>query len=265
MRFWKYHGLGNDYLVVEAERELSSAEIRRICHRNFGVGSDGILLQTNPSSGGDFGLRILNPDGSEAEKSGNGLRIFSRYLFDIGAVEHRPFTIDTLGGQAEATVDVKAEAITVSMGQARLVERDVALTVDNRTLAGQQVDIGNPHFVLFQDAVSPAETLLLGPLLEAHAHFPARTNVQFARIINRQCLQLEIWERGAGYTLASGSSSCAAAAAAFWLGHCDACVTVQMPGGNLAIAIDERDGVTLTGPVVKVMEGVISAEMLHSA
>ncbi len=262
MQCWKYHGLGNDYLIVDAPEGLSSDQIAAICQRHFGVGADGVLLRELSVVGTDFAVRIFNPNGGEAEKSGNGLRIFARYLFDVGLVGTQPFTIATLGGVVTAQVAADGARVVVEMGRAVSEGRDVVIVAGDRTFTTQLVNMGNPHCVIFLPQISAELAYHYGPLLETDPYFPNCTNVQFAQVVDHNTLRIEIWERGAGYTLASGSSSCAAAAAAHWLGLCSADVTVHMPGGTLAVAIADDDMVTLTGPVVKVMDGVISAEIL---
>lgn len=277
MRFWKYHGLGNDYIVLDAREvggELTAQQIRRVCHRNYGVGSDGILLGPLPAKECDFGLRIFNPDGSEAEKSGNGLRIFSRWLRDTGLAQKAEFTIMTAGGKARARVHEDGRTVTVDMGRvsfdsARIPvagpRREVLreeMRVGGQTLTYCAATVGNPHCVVLREAASAEEARTLGPLIETEARFPNRTNVQFMQALDRANIRIEIWERGAGYTLASGSSASAAAAVAHRLGLCDPDVTVHMPGGRLAISIGPDFSVTMTGPVTKVAEGTISDEAL---
>jgi diaminopimelate epimerase len=278
MRFHKYHGLGNDYLVLdprEVLRELSPHEIRLVCHRNYGVGSDGVLWGPTKADGADFGLRIWNPDASEAEKSGNGLRIFSRYLFDQGMVKTDPFSIMTLGGTVRSQVLAGGALVRVEMGHVsfdatkipvvgppREVLRE-RLVVGGRELEYCAATIGNPHCVVLKDDVSPGLARTYGPLIENEPRFPNRTNVQFMQVLDRKSIRIEIWERGAGYTLASGSSSSAAAAVAHRLGLCDADVTVHMPGGKLDIAIDRDYFVEMTGPVTRVADGRIDSEALR--
>ncbi|MGL4231299.1 MAG: diaminopimelate epimerase [Casimicrobium sp.] len=283
MQFFKYHALGNDYLVIDARHhssELTSKQVERICHRNYGVGSDGILWGPLPAMGdAPFALRIFNPDGGEAQKSGNGLRIFCRYLFDHGLVSNDPFHVHTKGGVVRAQVHGRGESVTVEMGRvsfgsekipvtgpAREVIRET-LAVGGKRLTITCATIGNPHCIveLPSDGSIPhsAETAhALGPLIERHAQFPERTNVQFLRVIDRNNIAIEIWERGAGYTLASGSSSSAAAAAAHRLGLVDREVTVHMPGGTIGIRIDEHFAVTMTGAVTRVADGIIYDEAL---
>jgi diaminopimelate epimerase len=252
--FVKSHGLGNDYFVLDGSRisfGLTPAAIRLLCDRNYGIGSDGILLLV-PSARADFGLRILNPDGSEAEKSGNGLRIFAKYLYEHGHTDKKEFKIDTPGGVVTAELEVRdgrVPFVTVEMGTATFDSRLIPVTGDEREVVNEEmriegevlrftaVSVGNPHCVVFTEKLDEGYTKLLGPLIETAALFPNRTNVQFARVLSRDAVEIMIWERGAGYTLASGSSSCAVAAACVKNGFTDSIVTVSMPGGELGIEI----------------------------
>lgn len=262
MNYSKYHALGNDYLVLDPKdaSELPSEDaIVRICHRNFGLGSDGILYGPLQTDKADFGLRIMNPDGSEAEKSGNGLRIFARYLYDTGAVKNEHFTVETLGGKVTCQIADGADSITVDMGQVQFCGTEQSdpnigqsLTFNGKTQTVYIADIGNPHCVLVQDEISAKQAHEDGALIELHASFPNRTNVQFLKVIDRNNIQIEIWERGAGYTLASGSSSSAAAAVAHRIGLCDRDITVHMPGGKIAIQIDDGFAIRMTGPATRV-------------
>src|SRR6516162_6645204 len=268
--FAKYHALGNDYIVIHPKdlpAPLTTEQVKTICHRNFGVGSDGILLGPLPSKKAPFGLRIFNPDGSEAEKSGNGLRIFSRYLFDKKLVGKDEFAIETPGGVVKATVMERGKVVRVEMGKVSFWSDEIPVEGPRREvineaihLRGQKFNfcaatVGNPHCVLPMSKISPEIAKHMGPLLETHLRFPNRTNVQFMRVMDRNNIQIEIWERGAGYTLASGSSSSAAASVAHKLGLCDANITVHMPGGTLAIEIGKDFDILMTGPVTKVAEG----------
>ena len=278
MHFAKYHALGNDYIVInpaDLPGTPSVSQIRLICHRNYGIGSDGILLGPLDAKEADFGLRIFNPDGSEAEKSGNGLRIFSRYLWDKGLVRETPFTILTLGGTVTSRVHQGGGSVTVEMGEVSFDStripvlgppREVlneTIVVAGKELTFSAATVGNPHCVILRDAVSRDEAMRYGPLIETDARFPNRTNVQFMKVLDRTTIQIEIWERGAGYTLASGSSGSASAAVARKLGLCDPEITVHMPGGAIQITISEQFSIVMTGPVAKVAEGTISPEMFN--
>ena len=280
MKFFKYHALGNDYLVIDPvdhAQEFTPAEIVRICHRNFGIGSDGILWGPLPAKDAtQFALRIFNPDGSEAQKSGNGLRIFCRYLFDQGKVGNAPFKVHTRGGVVQATVHGQGESVTVEMGSVSFdslripvagAQRDVVretLTAGGETLTFTSATIGNPHCVIERPDTTSADVHRLGPLIENHALFPERTNVQFLTVRDRSNIAIEIWERGAGYTLASGSSSSAAAAVAYRLGLVDKSVTVHMPGGAISIEIGDNYAITMTGPVTHVADGMLDKDLLEN-
>ena len=278
MRFWKYHALGNDYIVMDPTdlpAPLTTAQIKLICHRNFGVGSDGILLGPLPSTKAPFALRIFNPDGSEAEKSGNGLRIFSRYLWDRKLVDDKEFAIETAGGVVKSTVFDSGKMVRVEMGKVTFWSNEIPvagprrevinekITVGGKTLAFCSAAIGNPHCVLPMPEIDEQTTRLIGPLIEIHPNFPNRTNVQFLKVIDRANIQIQIWERGAGYTLASGSSSCAAASVAHKLGLCDNSITVHMPGGKLSIKIGKDFDILMTGGVTRVAEGTIAPEIFE--
>jgi len=278
MKFHKYQALGNDYLVVEwpASKPIDTAVVRRICDRNFGVGSDGILVG-GPIGSGKFDLRIFNPDGSEAEKSGNGLRIFARYLWDSALVQESYFTVATKGGNVACQVRDSGRNVFVEMGRASFDSSVIPVNgPPHREVIGETLDIGgehlrftaltvgNPHCVIHRDDISAALARRLGPLIETHALFPNRTNVQFVKVLASHRIQIEIWERGAGYTLASGSSSCAAAAASVKLGYCSGDVTVSMPGGTLQIGVKPDFSIDMLGPVEKVAEGTLAPELLES-
>lgn len=276
MHFTKYHALGNDYLVVDPAglpSDLAEDWVVRLCDRHRGVGADGVLLGPLPAAEG-FGLRIFNPDGSEAALSGNGLRIFAHWLWQGGQVGLAPFVVTTPARTTICRVHPGGALVTVEMGRAIFDSRAVPVTgparevleeeivVAGRALRFCAVSMGNPHCVIFTDDPTPALACQLGPLVERDSRFPDRTNVQFAQVLSRSSLRIEIWERGAGYTLASGSSSCAAAAAARRLGLCDAEVTVSMPGGSLAVAIAPDWTVTLQGPATRVCAGVVCSEVI---
>ncbi len=276
LKFYKYHALGNDYIVINPKDltfPLTPEKIKTVCHRNFGVGSDGILLGPLPSKSGLFGLRIFNPDGSEAEKSGNGLRIFSYYLWEMGLVGEEPFTIQTVGGVVRIVVQDAGKIIQVEMGRVSFWSDDIPVVGDRREIMEESIcvddkifsfcaaTIGNPHCVILLSEVTAAIAKQYGPKLEVHPLFPNRTNVQFMKVLNRNMIQIEIWERGAGYTLASGSSSSAAAAVAHKLGLCDSCITVQMPGGLIYIQIYDTWMISMTGSVTKVAEGKLSEKL----
>jgi diaminopimelate epimerase len=279
LAFTKYHALGNDYLVIDPKNVPSAftpQQIKTICHRNFGIGSDGILQGPLPSKKADFGLRIFNPDGSEAEKSGNGLRIFSRYLWDKKLVTSEEFSVETLGGIVKATVMQRGKIVRVEMGKVSFWSDEIPVAGPRREVINEPIHlrgerfnfcaatIGNPHCVLPLQKISAEQAKQIGPLLETHARFPKRTNVQFMKVLDRNNIEIEIWERGAGYTLASGSSSSAAAAVAHKLGLVDKNVGVHMPGGKIEIEIGDDFSIRMTGGVTKVGEGTLAKEMFET-
>ncbi len=283
--FFKGHGLGNDYIVIdpsELEVRLTPANIRAICDRNWGLGSDGILT-LEKSKKADFGLRIFNPDGSEAEKSGNGLRIFARYLHATGRTRRKTFTVETRGGLVKVDLHVDrrgdASAATVEMGQATFQPKALpcTLAVDELiqrpiTAAGQRViftgvSVGNPHCVVFKprgQKWTREDLLRLGPELENHPIFPRRANVQLAVPTGPHELFILIWERGAGETQASGSSACAVASAAVRLGLVKSPAVVKARGGTLHIDVAPDFNLTMKGPVAEVARGTFSPSFLRT-
>jgi diaminopimelate epimerase len=283
--FFRGHGLGNDYLVMDPKNlsfSLTASRITSICNRHWGLGSDGILALV-PSKIADFGLRIFNPDGSEAEKSGNGLRIFARYLHATGKTKKQQFTVETKGGLVTITLHLDrygdTSSVTVEMGQATFHPASLPCTLtinelinqpivaDGQSLTFTGVSVGNPHCVVFKRAGqswSREDLLKLGPILENHAYFPNRTNVQLAVPTGPKELFILIWERGAGETQASGSSSCAAASAAVRLGLVKSPVRVKMPGGQLNIEVAQDFSLTMKGPVAEVARGSLSPSFVRS-
>ena len=281
MEFLKYHCLGNDYLVLISEPFdskkllLKPNLVQRICNRNFGIGADGILVSGKNNKVDFFSLHIYNPDGSIAEKSGNGLRIFARSLWDRQIVDNEVFQIETLGGLVKAKVNDLGKTVTVEMGEVSFLnhkipmkgeEREVLneiLEINDEKLTICAANIGNPHCIILNREISAAETKRIGPMIEKHPFFPNRTNVQFLEVINRNKIRIEIWERGAGYTLASGSSSCAAASVAHRLGFCDEEIVVLMPGGEIEIKIRDNYNITMKGPVTRISKITLDLECLE--
>lgn len=276
VHFSKYHGLGNDYLVIDPEIHdvnLTPDAIRLICDRHFGIGADGILY--GPLKGGENPrVRIVNPDGSEAEKSGNGLRIFARYLYEKKYVDAESFSIEVSGGTVEAHIeDHRASRIRVKMGAISFLSTEIPVKGKERQVVNEELEIngaqyrvtclsiGNPHCVIVMEDVSEEKARELGPHVENHEMFPNRINMQLLKVIDRATIEIRIWERGAGYTLASGSSACAAAGAARKLGLVDDRITVIMPGGSLLVEIGENEQIYMTGPVERVFEGRLHPDL----
>jgi len=279
--FVKMHGLGNEYIVLESSNidfQLTEQAIRRLCNIHFGIGSDGIVMKV-PSSKADFGFRVYNPDGSEAEKSGNGLRIFCKYLYDYGYAKTRQFSVETMTDIVYAEIVEeelgKAKLIRVDMGKAIFSSRDIPVSSDQKEFIGQKimagdkefevncVSVGNPHCVVIKKDLDENEIRTYGPLLENHSLFPNRINVQFAKVLSDHDAQILIWERGAGFTLASGSSSCAASCVLVKRGLIKGDLTMHMPGGTLKIQIDKNWNIRTTGEVREIARGILGGELLE--
>jgi len=278
--FVKSHALGNDYIVLDGSHlsfPLTPDAVRTICDYHFGIGSDGILLVV-PGERADFGVRIFNPDGGEAEKSGNGIRILAKFLWDHGYAPRPEFTIATLGGLVRARLDLdgdRVRMITADMGRATFVSEEIPVTGPRREVVGEPlevdgerlivtcVSVGNPHCVILTDTLDEARVKRLGPKVEHHPSFPKRINVQFAKVLNRDRVSIMIWERGAGWTLASGTSSCGVVSACVKNGLTDRRVTVESPGGELSVAVTASWDLTLTGPVSEIGRGTLSADLVE--
>jgi diaminopimelate epimerase len=263
MQFFRYHAIGNDYIVIREEDvggAMTPALARRICHRNYGVGSDGILLHLRDAPG-RFSLRIFNPDwlrvGKERQRSADLRPV------PVGPQARKRRTVcrSYAGRRVTCRVVDDGRVVTVDMGTLTFDSARIPVAGPRRevlrerlTIAGAEFEyscasIGNPHCVLLRDALSEDETRAIGPLVEVEPRFPNRTNVQFMQVLDRRNIAIQIWERGAGFTLASGSSSSAEPLVSRTrLGLCDADNTVHMPGGTIRIEIDPRFAVRMTGP-----------------
>lgn len=279
LRFEKYNGLGNDYLVYDCNKnskKLNTDAIKLICNRNFGLGSDGILIGPIIKNN-KISVKIVNPDGSIAEKSGNGVRIFAKYLKDAGYVKENEFNLNTLGGLVKVKyLNNKGTLMTVSMGKLSFDSNDVGTintpqkTVNIPLILGDKsykctcVSIGNPHCVIPMKEISKEKVCEIGRFSETAKYFPNRINTQIVKVIDRNNISIEIFERGAGYTLASGSSSCAAAGAVYKLGLVDNDITVHMPGGSLKIQIEKDMNVFMTGTVSYVGTMILSNEFFNN-
>jgi diaminopimelate epimerase len=272
----KYHGLGNDYLIFDPnknELELTSENIRLICNRNFGVGSDGLLV--GPVLGQEkLEVKILNPDGSEAELSGNGVRIFGKYLKDAGYVQKNRFVVNTLSGQQTIQyLNESGTKIKVSMGKLSFYSDEIPVTGPRREVLNETmmfgsipyrvtcVSTGNPHCVIWLNDISKELACRIGQHSEAAGCFPEKINTELLKVVDRTNIEIEIYERGAGYTLASGTSGCAAAGAAYRMGLTDSKMYVHMPGGVLEVEIEEDGGVLMTGEVGYVGRFTLSHEL----
>jgi len=271
-KFSKYHGLGNSYIVIEPDNDFSviqESEIIRICNPDYGIGSDGILFGPFREYN-SISFKILNPDGSEAEKSGNGIRIFAKYLVDQGYIEGDVFQLFTKGGKVNIElVNPDATMIKVQMGKVSFKSKDIPVSGNEREVVNEVIDvngtnytitsltIGNPHCVILVDKATEELARKIGSFIENHPLFPNRVNLQLLEVIDKSNINIQIWERGAGYTMASGSSSCAAASAAYKLGLVNPGMNVHMPGGEISINISENWEVEMTGPVEFICNGNI--------
>ncbi len=272
LKFTKMHGLGNDFIVIDAIRQdvtLNAEQIRFLADRHFGVGCDQVLLVEPPQSkDAEFRYRIFNNDGGEVEQCGNGARCFARFVREQGLSDEDSVVVETQAGLIQLTTEADGQ-ITVNMGVPRFEPRDLPFTAERAAMSyalevdGQQVDIGavsmgNPHAVIVVDDVQTAPVLTMGPLIERHARFPNRVNVGFMRIVNDQHIQLRVFERGAGETLACGTGACAAVVVGRKRGVLAQRVQVELRGGSLNIAWRGGDDpVLMTGPAATVFAGEI--------
>ncbi len=286
MRFAKMHGLGNDYIYIDAiNQDISGYSLadlaRAVSDRHFGVGSDGLILIC-PSERADFRMRIFNADGSEAEMCGNGIRCFAKYVFDHGLTDKTSLAVETGAGIIHIELEVqggRAVAARVDMGRPRLTAAEVpfdwdppdqpAVEVPLEVPGGPKltvtvVSMGNPHCVVFVDDADSFPVAEVGPRVEHHPAFPQRTNVEFATVIDRRHIRMRVWERGAGETMACGTGACATAVAAALTDRADRAVTVHLTGGDLQVEWADDGHVYMTGPAAEVFQGELSAEFLEA-
>lgn len=294
MRFEKYHGLGNDYLVYDCYKnvtQLDSVKVQRICERHYGFGSDGILSgpgwgkkvwkkDSNEVLEERFGVTIWNPDGSQAEKSGNGVQIFARYLKDSGYVTGNSCVVEMMGGEVQVDyLNPSGSSIRTSMGTLAFDAKsigavhvpdgygeemvEVPLVFDGEIVKCSCVSVGNPHCVIAAPELSRERVCQLGKAAEQSPYFPKRINMNLVRVVDRQHMEMEIYERGAGYTLASGTSCCAAAGVMYRIGKVDSRVLVSMPGGTLEVEMTPEGLVYLTGEVQKVGTMILTPSFLE--
>lgn len=276
MIFVKFHGIGNDFILVDARRLSRDwpALARAMCNRNFGVGADGLIIALL-SSRAHAGMRIFNPDGSEAEMCGNGIRCFARFLLEDGIMhpDTRRLTVETPAGLQELEVRREGDRflVQVNMGQPRLAPAEIPvdlppekydrvvdypLTLDGHRLDITCISMGNPHAVAFvSEPVEQFPLLELGPKIERHSLFPRRINFEVVRVLDRGHMELRVWERGAGPTQACGTGACASVVAAYLHGWVDQEVEVALPGGSLSISWDGHGPVYMTGPAERVFWG----------
>lgn len=276
-KIFKYEALGNDYLVIDpkfCDFDMNRENIIKICHRNFGCGSDGILYGPKFLENGEITFNIFNSDGSEAEKSGNGIRIFSKYLKDYGYVNESSTTLLTKGGEVFVEyLNDDATLIKVSMGKVSFNSKQIGVRGEEREVINEKIfvldrefiitslTIGNPHTVSIFDKLDEESIHKYGSHIENHEMFINRTNVQFVEVLNRNTIRIKIFERGSGYTLASGSSSCGASSVCYKLGLVDSDILVKCDGGDIKINIREDGEVFMTGELSQVYEGVLKIKL----
>jgi diaminopimelate epimerase len=257
--FEKWHGLGNDYLLVEREAvgsPLDPSLVCRLCDQHVGVGGDGVL-EVVAVDGARAEVVIWNPDGSTAELSGNGTRIASRWLARRAGAREVMIAV----GEREVAARIRdGLEVEIDMGPVEVAPTE-SLDVDGGPVEVTPVSVGNPHAVIAREP-ERADLLRLGPLVENHPRFPNRTNVQLVRVDSRSEITVGVWERGAGETLSSGTSACAVAAAAVANGWCESPVTVHLAGGDLLVELDDRMRARLTGPAQQICEGETAEEWL---
>ena len=263
-------GLGNDYVYVNCleERVPDPEETARlVSDRHFGVGSDGLILIC-PSKAADFEMRMYNADGSRGEMCGNGIRCVGKYVYDYGLTEKTDITVETLAGIKHLEIfpqDGKAREIKVDMGAPVVSAIDSPIEVNGRESHITEVSMGNPHAVLYIEDVQGLAIEKVGPCFETHPRFPNRVNTEFARVLDRQTVEMRVWERGSGETLACGTGACAVAVASMVNGLTEHQVTVRLLGGDLKIQWDGKDGsVYMTGPARTVFEGTVDLENLRA-
>ena len=273
MKFTKWQGTGNDFVIVNGFEETIvdySAKAIELCDRHFGIGADGLILVL-PSAIADFRMRIFKSDGGEAEMCGNGIRCFARYVYENGLLDKTELSVETLAGIIRPKLlpaDGKETLVCVDMGEPRLNRGEIPMTGEP---AGRVIDVplvvggadyritcvsmGNPHCVIFTDAVEELDLPTLGRPIEGHPWFPRKTNVEFVKVLDRQNLRMRVWERGAGVTLACGTGTCATVVAAVLNDKTDRKVRVRLDGGELLIEWRDDNHVYMTGPAVEVFRG----------
>ena len=275
MKFTKMQGLGNDYVYVNCFKEKieNPSEVAvKVSNRNFGVGSDGLIM-INPSKVADFEMEMYNADGSSGEMCGNGIRCVGKYVYDYGLTDKTSISVETLGGikYLDFTVeDGKVKLVKVDMGSPEFVPASIPIVADGESVIdapiivdGEEyrmtgVSMGNPHTVVYIDDVQGLEIEKIGPKFENHDRFPKRINTEFARVIDRNTVEMRVWERGSGETLACGTGACAVAVASILNGFTEDKVTVKLLGGDLQIEWNrEENKVYMTGPAEVSFEGEI--------
>ena len=257
LHFIKYHGLGNDFILIDSRKEkLDGLTLKdlaiQMCDRHFGIGADGLLIVW-PSQKAHYRMQVLNPDGSEAEMCGNGIRCFAKHVYEMDQLKEEVISVETLAGTI-------LPAVILENGKVVAVEVDMGIPKDEGKVALEgikfnKISMGNPHAVAFVDNLTDVDLPRTGPVIENDPHFPNRTNVEFVQVINDKEISIIVWERGAGETLACGTGACAAVVAANLAGKIGRRALVHLPGGNLDIELTEDNHVLMRGPAEKIFEG----------
>ena len=277
MKFTKMHGCGNDYIYIDGAKEHIAQEekpdfVRRVSDRHFGIGGDGVIF-INPSDEADFEMEMYNADGSRAEMCGNGIRCVAKFVYDKGLTDKTDISVISCGKIKYLRLslkDNKVDTVRVNMGAPELIAAKVPVLCDKEQAVDEPITVqdteykmtcvsmGNPHAVVFKENVTDLEIEKIGPYFESHERFPKRTNTEFVKVIDRNTVQMRVWERGTGETLACGTGCCATVVACILNGLTDDTVTVKLLGGELEITWDrEADLVYMTGPATTVFEGEI--------
>ena len=279
LAFTKMHGIGNDFVMIDALNPRLSAlageigqQSKWLCDRKFGVGADGVIL-IMPSDVADFRMRMFNPDASEAEMCGNGIRCFAKFVYDKGLTKKTTLVVETGAGILETRAQVAGgcvSLVTVDMGEAELKPSAIPVAIDSASpIVGAPLEVdgnkyeitcvsmGNPHCVVFVEDVAGFPVSEIGPKFELHSAFPRRTNTEFVQVLSPEEVRMRVWERGAGETLACGTGACATAVASALNGKTGRKVTVHVAGGDLQIAWRDDNHVMMTGPAATVFEGEI--------
>lgn len=267
LKFKKMHGLGNDFIIIDSRKEdLSGINLNDLakvfCDRHFGIGADGILVVW-PSDKAHYRMQIINSDGSEPEMCGNGIRCFAKYVYEADSLKEEVMSVETPAGIIVPAVIVESGKVTgaeVDMGVPSEMT-NIKLQIQNYgTIDIHSISMGNPHAVIFTDDLSSIDLFELGPIIEHDKNFPNRTNVEFVKILNNKEIEIKVWERGAGETLACGTGACASVAAAIILGKTERRVLAHLPGGTLDIEWQGSDGhIIMRGPAETVFEGSFEA------
>lgn len=270
-KFTKMHGLGNDFVLIDCVNQsvqFSPEQLRYLANRRLGIGCDQILLVEKAKSNADFRYRIFNSDGSEVEQCGNGARCFVRYVYDQGMTQKKEIRVETLGGIIVPKLETNGE-VTVNMGIPKFEPQEIPfiaekrmltylLDVDEKQIEFSILSMGNPHAVQIVEDISHSPILAEGTLIENHSRFPQHVNAGYMQVVNREHINLRVYERGVGETLSCGTGACAAVVAGITRGLLDSIVKVSTTGGNLRICWEgENNPVWMTGPAISVFDGEI--------